>query len=96
MKPRLTTQSGRALYALRNKNGGARVRNYQTGDGLETVLDEGTGEGGGRVDVSHAGVECEADERIENGAVRAFLPAQGFIGRTSKCHRGQPGRPDDH
>lgn len=73
-----------------------RVRNYQTGYGLETVLDEGAGEGCGRVDVSHAGVECEADERVENGGVRAFLPAQRPIWCTSKCHRGQPRLSDDH
>jgi hypothetical protein len=48
------------------------------------------------VDVSHAGVECEADERVENGGVRAFYPPKGFIWCTSKCRRGQPGLPDDH
>ena len=63
------------VYTAKTSDG-ARVLNYQTCDGLETVLDEEAGEGGGRVDVSHAGVECEADERVENGAVRAFSPAQ--------------------
>ena len=48
------------------------VRNYQAGDGPEAVLDEGAEEGCRRMDVSHAGMERKAYERVENGGVRAF------------------------
>ena len=71
MKHRLTTQSGRALYALR-KQTVEPVFGIQAGDGPEAVLDEGAEEGCRRMDVSHAGMERKAYERVENGGVRAF------------------------
>ncbi|MBL3558759.1 transposase [Marinobacter sp. JB05H06] len=96
MKYQLTTQTGRALYALRKQTvepvfGITKqvmgLRQFSMG-GLEKVAGEWT--------LATLAWNVKRMNVLKIGAVRAFLPAQGFIGRTSKCHRGQPGLSDDH
>jgi hypothetical protein len=56
---RLKTQAGKAAYALRQANGGARLWHHQVGDGVQTVLAARFAQSQWRMESGLPGLECQ-------------------------------------
>jgi hypothetical protein len=80
MAHRLKTQAGKAAYALRQANGGARLWHHQVGDGVQTVLAARFAQSQWRMESGLPGLECQAHGR----AASKRSITQGNVGRGTR------------